>query len=121
MQGPEGFCEDNHYHCKIYEQDQMIAYLDYMIGYRFSMKHDSHYLWIGLFMVEESLWHRHYGKQIITYLCRQYPTYTLQLACLIQNKNGLSFWNAMGFQEIARSYWGHEEVLILEKEAKEDI
>lgn len=121
MQGPEGFCEDDHYHCKIFDNNQMIAYLDYMIGYRFSMKHDSHYLWIGLFMVEESLWHHHYGKQIITHLCKQYPTHTVQLACLVQNKNGLSFWNAMGFQEIARSYWGHEEVVILEKQAKEEL
>ena len=28
------------------------------------------------------------------------------------------FWKAMGFQEIACSYWGHEEVVILENKQR---
>ncbi|UTY38813.1 GNAT family N-acetyltransferase [Allocoprobacillus halotolerans] len=119
MLGPAGFDEKQHYHYKIYEHNQMVAYLDYILGYRFSMQHDSHYLWIGLFLVEESLWQQHYGKRIISKLCQQYQDYTIQLACLVQNKNGITFWQAMGFQEIARSYSGHEEVVIFEKQTKE--
>ena len=50
---------------------------------------------------------------------RNYSQYTIQLACLSQNKNGKAFWQAMGFKEIARSYWGHEEVVIFEKQSVE--
>lgn len=119
MLGPEGFDERNHFHYKIYEHQTMIAYIDYMLGYRFSMQRDQSYLWIGLFLVEESLWHHHYGQRIIQRLCQNYSQYTIQLACLSQNKNGKAFWQAMGFKEIARSYWGHEEVIIFEKQSME--
>lgn len=115
MKGPEGFDERLHFHYKIFDRDIMIGYLDYILGYRFPMTHDSFCIWISMFFVDENHWHQHYGTQIIQRLCREYVDYTIQLGCLSQNINGCDFWKAMGFKEIARSYCGHEEVIIFEK------
>ena len=116
MLGPKGFDEKNHFHYKIYDQNQMVAYIDYCLGYRYSMVHDESYIWIGLFLVDEKFWRQHYGEKIITKFCHHYQNYqAIQLACLLQNRQGQQFWEAMGFHRIDCSYSGHEEVIVFEK------
>ena len=117
MRPPQGFEKEEHFHYKIYDQDVMIGYIDYMIGYRYHMIHDDSYMWIGLFLVDQNHQRQHYGKRIIKEILDRHPLVThIQLACLNNNPKGLAFWNALGFQSISQSSYKSLNVTVFEKE-----
>ncbi|WP_028043663.1 GNAT family N-acetyltransferase [Candidatus Stoquefichus massiliensis] len=117
MLPPKGFEKEEHYHYKIYDQNDMIGYIDYLIGYRYHMLHDDSYMWIGLFLVNQNQQRQHYGKRIIEYIINKHPFVThIQLACLQNNFKGLAFWNALGFQPISQSSYKSLNVTVFEKE-----
>lgn len=119
MKSPEGFEKEEHFHYKIYDHQDMIGYIDYMIGYRFHMIHDNSYMWIGLFLVDQNYQRQHYGKRIIKDIIDMHPHLThVQLACLQNNPKGLAFWKALGFQSISKSSYKSFAVTVFEKERR---
>lgn len=116
MRIPEGFSENNHYLYKVYYKGEMIAYIDFQLGYRFSMKHDDKCLWIGLFLVDESFQRMNFGKMIFDHFIAEFKERCclVQLACINENVKGRAFWKAMGFTKIADSMYKNLKVTVLE-------
>lgn len=116
MKIPEGFDEKNHYCQKIYANHQMIGYMDYQYGYRYSMKYDYSYVWIGLFLVDEQCQRQGYGRQIINNFIDQLDFHCahIQLACIQYNEKGLAFWESLGFTKIGESYYGEIPVIVFQ-------
>lgn len=112
---PKGFSQENHYCYKIYD-DQMIGYIDILKGYRYSMMHDDHYLWIGLFIIHQDYHRQKYGHYIISQLKEKWKNdiHVIQLGCLAHNERGLSFWKNEGFVEIAQSQKEGYCIIVLE-------
>lgn len=117
MKIPEGFDNRYHYIYKIYYGENMIALLDYQLGYRFSMIHDDKCLWIGLFLVDENLQRKGFGQEIIGCIVNRYKNdyNRIQLACIEDNVKGLAFWKACGFKEIGSSMHQNLTVKVLER------
>lgn len=115
MCSPQGFENHRHEQYKIYDGINIIGYIDFIYGYRFSQKHDHHYVWIGLFLIDENHQRKHYGKQIIDHFINIWKNECdyIQLGCLIHNRKGYAFWKSLGFYDIDIS--SDQEVLILEK------
>lgn len=109
MQILEGYEKSGHYCIKIYLEEIMVGYIDYQYDYRFSMQHDSRYVWIGLFLVDELYQGKHLGTQIINDFLASLDNSVLhiQLACLNHNQKGLSFWQSLGFYKIGESHYKH--------------
>lgn len=115
MQAPVGFV-NNHHIYKIYHNKQMIGYIDYLGGYRYSMQHDADYLWIGLFLVDQDHQHLGYGRTIIHHFIDIWKLkyHYIQLACIKDNHAGLTFWQSLGFQKINEAKAGQNDCLVLE-------
>lgn len=120
MQGPEGFDENDHYINKVFYQDELVAVIDYQIGYRYSYLHDNKYVWIGLFLVDESFQRKQIGTMIINYFIENYwqDQEVIQLACLDHNYSGLAFWRYLGFEKIAMSSYENLKVSVLQKKLR---
>ncbi|MFR7592293.1 MAG: GNAT family N-acetyltransferase [Longibaculum sp.] len=113
---PPGF-ENHEHHCyKINKDHQLIGYIDYLVGYRYSMQHDSHYIWIGLFLIDEKVQNCGYGHIIIQHFLdlwkNQYKS--VQLGCMTNNEKGLRFWQSFGFEKIAEAKAGQNDCIVLE-------
>ena len=117
MNNPEKFDDKEHYIMKIYYNEKMIALIDYQIGYRFSMKHDDNYLWIGLFLVDEIWQQKKFGRQIIKHIINEHKQSCkiVQLACIKENLKGLAFWKSLDFRKIDVSKCKNIEVIVLER------
>lgn len=118
---PEGYDELKHHCIKIYLAEMMVGYIDYQYGYRFSMQHDSRYVWIGLFLVDELYQRKHLGTQIIKDFLENLDCSVLhvQLACLNHNQKGLSFWRSLGFYKIGESHYKCFPVTVFQYDLKE--
>lgn len=116
MNIPEGFDQLNHYCYKIYIDHQFVAYMDNLYGYRYPMKHDDSYVWVGLFLVDQKNREKGYGKQIFENFIEHLDSrfHHIQLACIHNNEKGLGFWQSLGFVKGEETYCGKIPVIVFQ-------
>lgn len=102
---PENFPIKQKFYFGLYQEDQMIAVMEYLVGYDYEHTSDLQTIWIGFFMVHGNHKNQGMGKQIIrTFIqaAKENGIHKIQLACIEGNKEGYPFWTQLGFKEIAR-------------------
>ena len=86
-----GFSKENKYFVGYFYENQLIAILDYLIGYP-----NSNTIFIGLFMVDASFQRKGMGRFIIKEFIQYYSSYSIQLAWLTNNIPAEKFWANLG-------------------------
>lgn len=102
---PEGFPIKQKFYFGIYQENQMIAVMDYLVGYDYEHTSDIQTVWIGFFMVHGNYKNQGLGKRIMnTFIqaAKENGIRTIQLGCIDGNNEGYSFWTQLGFKEIAK-------------------
>ena len=92
----------------LWQEGRLQAALDLVEGYP-----DEDTLYIGLLELDASCQGQGLGTSLAKALARQSVLAgfsTLRLGCLVENAPGFGFWQAMGFQEEARSHLGKRPV-----------
>ena len=95
---PKGFSKENKYFVGYFYENQLIAILDYLIGYPNSNK-----IFIGLFMLNSSFQRKGMGRFIIKEFIQYYSSYSIQLAWLTNNIPAEKFWTNLGFKPIKQT------------------
>ena len=102
---PENFPINQKFHFGLYQGKQMIAVMDYLVGYDYEHTSDIQTIWIGFFMIHGKHKNQGLGKHIInTFIqaSRENGIRKIQLACIEGNEEGNPFWTQLGFKEIAK-------------------
>lgn len=102
---PENFALKQKFYFGIYKESQMIAVMEYLIGYDYEHTSNIQTIWIGFFMVHGNHKNQGHGKHIInTFIqaARENEIHKIQLPCIEGNKEGNPFWTKLGFKEIAK-------------------
>ncbi|WMJ24150.1 GNAT family N-acetyltransferase [Paludicola sp. MB14-C6] len=84
----------------LYQENQLIAIMDFLLGYP-----NESTVWIGLFMLDNSLQQSGIGTKVITafkQVVKDSGYLFIQLGCLVENKDGYSFWTKNNFVEVCR-------------------
>lgn len=92
----------------LWGEERLQAALDLAEGYP-----EEGTLYIGLLELDAACQGRGLGTALVTALARRSVLAgfsTLRLGCLVENAPGFGFWQAMGFQEEARSHLGKRPV-----------
>jgi GNAT superfamily N-acetyltransferase len=103
---PENFPVKQKFYFGIFKDDQMIAVMDYLVGYDYEHTKKIQTVWIGFFMVHGNYKRQGIGKHIINSFiqaAKENGIDKIQLACIEGNKEGHSFWSQLGFREIAKT------------------
>lgn len=102
-----------------YRGGRMEAILDYIVGYP-----DGTVVWIGLFMIDNTLHRKGIGRRIVGKFadaCAQNGFAAIQLGVIEENERGFAFWTAQGFSEVRRAVCrgeGHRDWLVLAMERR---
>lgn len=117
MKIPDGFDKKDHYIEKCYLDNELVGLIDYQYGYRFSMIHDEKCVWIGLFLIDQNKQYRGLGTQILNECLQRFKKRCnrVQLACLLNNRAGLKFWQKQKFTKIGDSMYGDLPLIVLER------
>ncbi|WP_167957789.1 GNAT family N-acetyltransferase [Anaerosporobacter faecicola] len=120
---PNGFPIKQKFYFGIYEGTNLIALMDYLVGYDYEHSNMLDCVWIGFFMI-----HGDYKRKGIgSYLMRVFERASkenqikkIQLACIDGNEESLPFWEHLGFHRIKCSQTtlsNHQtrDALVLEK------
>lgn len=102
---PENFPNKQKFYFGIYQGKQMIAVMEFLVGYDYEHTSDIQTVWIGFFMVHGNYKNQGLGKYIInTFIqaAKENKIHKIQLACIEGNKEGYPFWTRLGFKEIAK-------------------
>ena len=102
---PENFPTKQKYYFGLYQGNQMIAVMDFLVGYNYEHSSDIQTVWIGFFMVHGNHKNQGLGKHIMnTFIqaAKENGIRKIQLACIEGNKEGYPFWTQLGFKEIAK-------------------
>lgn len=103
---PEGFPRSQKFFFGIYQENQLIAVIDYLVGYNLEHTDDIQTLWIGFFMVHKEYQRSGIGQRIIDafiHTAKENTIHKIQLACIEGNEQGIPFWSSFGFKELTHT------------------
>ena len=95
---PNGFDHNSKYCVGIWNNDSIIAILDFLVGYP-----TRDCIWIGLLLVHGELQGQSVGSDIIKALIKASKSASfkeVRLAVIDENKRGSNFWKKVGFSQI---------------------
>ncbi|WP_310601926.1 GNAT family N-acetyltransferase [Anaerosporobacter sp.] len=103
---PENFPMKQKFYFGIYQNRQMIAVMEYLVGYDYEHTNDIKTIWIGLFMIHGNYKRQGLGTELMhTFLqvVKENEIHKIQLACIESNIEGYAFWSQLGFKKITQT------------------
>ena len=98
---PPNTSKDDKHVYLIYDDDQLVAMLDLITNYPNAKE-----AWIGYLMIHGDVHRQKWGNRIVSEIeiqLKKHDYHKIGLAVLVQNKEGLAFWEQCGFQFVRDS------------------
>ncbi len=115
---PPNTSYEQKFYIGFYQNKQLVAVLDYVVGYP-----KDKVVWIGLLMIDANYQQQGIARKIVQHFSKAADSsgyQSIQLGVIAKNSSALAFWQKMGFIEINRRYISSAicaklEVIIMEK------